>query len=61
MLGQGWSDTGEFRVVWNDKTVMDFHSYMPTKYRHKILTFLLEKEKLFRFDHISIGFVGKTE
>ena len=29
-------------------------------YRHKILSFLLEKEKLFGFDHISIGNVGKT-
>ena len=30
-------------------------------YRHKILTFQLQKQKLFRFDHISIGNVGKTE
>ena len=30
-------------------------------YRHEILTFELEKEKLFRFSHISIGNVGKTE
>ena len=30
-------------------------------YRHEILTSELEKEKLFRFSHISIGNVGKTE
>ena len=30
-------------------------------YRHEILTFQLEKERQFRFDHISIGYVVKTE
>ena len=30
-------------------------------YRHEILTSELEKEKLFRFSHIGIGNVGKTE
>ena len=30
-------------------------------YRQEILTSELEKEKLFRFSHISIGNVGKTE
>ena len=30
-------------------------------YRHEILTSLIKKEKLFRFDHISIGNVGTTE
>ena len=30
-------------------------------YRHEILTFQLEKEKQLRFDHISIGYVVKTE
>jgi hypothetical protein len=30
-------------------------------YRHEILIFLLEKEKKFRFDHISIGNVGNME
>ena len=34
---------------------------MNTTYRHEILTSELEKEKLFRFSHISIGNVGKTE
>ena len=31
------------------------------QYRHKILTSQLEKEKQFRFDHISIGYVVTTE
>ena len=30
-------------------------------YRHEILPFQLEKEKQFRFDHMSIGYVVKTE
>ena len=33
----------------------------PGFYRHEILTFQLEKEKQFRFDHIAYAYVVKTE
>ena len=40
---------------------LGFVLYSVLMYRHEILTFQLEKEKQFRFDHISIGYVVKTE